>query len=341
MDKIRLGKTGLMVSASSFGALPIQRLSKEDAVSLLRKAYDLGVNYFDTANAYTDSEEKIGLALSDVRKNIVLSTKSGATDKKTLLQHVELSLRRMKTDYIDILQLHNPSVLPDPSDPDSSYAGLLEAKKRGWIRFIGVTNHSAERARQAVLSGLYDTLQYPLSSLAAEQDIALAKLAHAHDMGFIAMKGLAGGLITDASTTFSFLKQYPFVVPIWGIQRERELLEFIRLEEHPPAYDQEMRARIEKDRRELLGNFCHGCGYCLPCPVQIDIPTAARMSLLLRRAPYAQFLTAQNREKMLRIEQCLHCNQCASRCPYGLDTPSLLKENLADYLQFAREHTAP
>lgn len=338
MNKIRLGKTGLMASASSFGALPIQRLSKDEAVSLLHKAYTLGINYFDTANAYTDSEEKIGLALSDVRENIILSTKSGATDKKTLLQHVELSLRRMRTDYIDILQLHNPAVLPDPNDPSSSYAGLLEAKKRGWVRFIGITNHSADRARQAVLSGLYDTLQYPFSSLAAEQDIALAKLAHEYDMGFIAMKGLAGGLITDASTTFSFIKQYPFVVPIWGIQRESELLEFLWLEENPPAYDQDMRERIEKDRRELLGNFCHGCGYCLPCPVQIDIPTAARMSLLLRRAPYRQFLTDQNREKMLRIEQCLHCNQCASRCPYGLDTPSLLQDNLADYLQFAQEH---
>lgn len=340
MNKIRLGKTGLMASASSFGALPIQRLSKDEAVSLLRKAYTLGINYFDTANAYTDSEEKIGLALSDVRENIILSTKSGATDKITLLQHVELSLRRMRTNYIDILQLHNPAVLPDPNDPSSSYAGLLEAKKRGWVRFIGITNHSADRARQAVLSGLYDTLQYPFSSLAAEQDIALAKLTHEYDMGFIAMKGLAGGLITDASTTFSFIRQYPFVVPIWGIQRESELLEFLQLEENPPAYDQDMRTRIEKDRRELLGNFCHGCGYCLPCPVQIDIPTAARMSLLLRRAPYRQFLTDQNREKMLRIEQCLHCNQCASRCPYGLDTPSLLQDNLADYLQFAQEHGA-
>ncbi len=338
MNQIRLGKTGLMVGASSFGALPVQRLTKEEASRLLRLAYSLGMNYFDTANGYSDSEEKIGLALSDVRHHIVLSTKSAAKDKKTLLAHVELSLRRMKTDYIDILQLHNPSVLPDPDDPESAYAGLVEAKKRGYIRFIGITNHSAERAREAVLSGLYDTLQYPFSSLAVEQDVAVAHLAHQHDMGFIAMKGLAGGLITDASTTFSFIKQYPFVVPIWGIQRESELREFIQLEDNPPVYDGAMRARIEKDRQALLGNFCHGCGYCLPCPAQIDIPTAARMSLLLRRAPFAQFLTPENREKMLRIENCRHCNQCVSRCPYGLDTPALLRDNLADYLQFAQSH---
>ena len=284
MKKIRLGRTGLMVSASSFGALPIQRLSFEEAGKLLRKAYENGINYFDTANAYSDSEEKIGSALSDVRHDIILSTKSGASDKASLLKHVELSLRRMKTDYIDLLQLHNPSVLPDPDDPDSTYGGLLEVQKKGWVRFIGITNHSADRAKAAVLSGKYDTLQYPFSSLAAENEIALAELAHENDVGFIAMKGLAGGLITNAATTFSFIKQYPYVVPIWGIQRESELDQFLALEQNPPAYDDAMKALIQKDREELLGNFCHGCGYCLPCPAQIDIPTAARMSLLLRRA---------------------------------------------------------
>ena len=127
MDKIRLGRTGLMVTASSFGALPVQRVPMEEAKKLLRMAYDGGINYFDTANAYSDSEEKIGEALSDVRHNIIISTKSGAKDKATLLKHIELSLKRMKTDYIDILQLHNPAELPDPEDPDSLYGGLLEA----------------------------------------------------------------------------------------------------------------------------------------------------------------------------------------------------------------------
>lgn len=340
MKKIRLGRTGLMVSASSFGALPIQRLSFEEAGRLLRKAYDNGINYFDTANAYSDSEEKIGAALCDVRKDIILSTKSGASDKKTLLSHIELSLKRMKTDYIDILQLHNPSILPDPEDPQSTYAGLLEAQKKGWIRFIGITNHSAQRARDAVLSDKYDTLQYPFCSLSSEEDIEIAKLTCEKDMGFIAMKGLAGGLITNAATTFSFIKQYPFAVPIWGIQREKELDQFLEMEENPPVYGDEMKRLIQKDRKELLGNFCHGCGYCLPCPAKIDIPQAARMSLLLRRAPYQQFLTEDNYKEMLKIENCVHCNSCKSRCPYGLDTPQLLKENLNDYLVFRREHSS-
>lgn len=335
---IKLGRTGLMVSASSFGALPVQRVSMDEAKKLLRMAYDGGINYFDTANAYSDSEEKIGEALSDVRHNIIISTKSGALDKATLLKHIELSLRRLKTDYIDILQLHNPGTLPDPEDPDSLYGGLLEAQKKGWIRFIGITNHRNQLAWDAVLSGKYDTLQFPFSSISDEKDIALAELARDHDMGFIAMKGLAGGLITNARTTFAFMKQHPWVVPIWGIQRESELQEFLELEKNPPAYDEEMKQLIARDRAELAGNFCHGCGYCQPCPVGIPIQNAARMSLLLRRSPYQSWLTDEMNAEMMKIENCLHCGACASRCPYGLDTPRLLAENLADYKQFRAEH---
>lgn len=338
MKKIRLGRTELMVGASSFGALPIQRLSKPEAVKLLREAYELGMNYFDTAHGYTDSEEKIGMALSDVRKDIIISTKSPAKDKKTLLEDIETSLERMKTDYIDLLQLHNPNTLPDPEDPDGLYGGLLEAKRQGMIRHIGITNHSLERAVAAVKSGKYETIQYPFSSLASEEEIALTQLAKQEDVGFIAMKGLSGGLITNAATTFSFIKQYDNVVPIWGIQRESELLEFIEMEKNPPAYDDAMKALIEKDRRELAGNFCRGCGYCKPCPAGIDIPTMARMSLLLRRSPYQRYMTEEFKEQMMVIEQCLHCNACMSRCPYHLNTPELLQENLKDYLQFYEEH---
>lgn len=338
MKKIRLGRTELMVGASSFGALPIQRLSKPEAMKLLREAYELGMNYFDTAHGYTDSEEKIGMALSDVRKDIIISTKSPAKDKKTLLEDIETSLERMKTDYIDLLQLHNPDTLPDPEDPDGLYGGLLEAKHQGMIRHIGITNHSLERAVAAVKSGKYETIQYPFSSLASEEEIALTQLAKQEDVGFIAMKGLSGGLITNAATTFSFIKQYDNVVPIWGIQRESELLEFIEMEKNPPVYDDAMKALIEKDRRELAGNFCRGCGYCKPCPAGIDIPTMARMSLLLRRSPYQRYMTEEFKEQMMVIDQCLHCNACMSRCPYHLNTPELLQENLKDYLQFYEEH---
>ncbi len=340
MEKMRLGRTGLIVSRSGFGALPIQRVSFEEARLLLRKAYDNGIDFFDTARGYTDSEEKIGYSLADVRNNIVIATKTGATDKKTLFEHLETSLKNMKTDYVDILQLHNPEKLPDPDDPDGLYAALLEAKKKGMVRFIGITNHKLSLAIEAATSGLYDTVQFPLSSISSEEDLKLIDVCKKHDVGLIAMKALSGGLITNAASAFAFLRQFDNVLPIWGVQRERELDEFLSFEKNPPVLDEKMWSIIEKDRKELAGSFCRGCGYCMPCPAGIPIPMAARMSLLLRRAPYQQFITDEWKKKMELITECQECGQCTSHCPYGLDTPGLLKEMLDDYRQFCRDHSA-
>lgn len=338
MKKIKLGRTNLMVSRVGFGALPIQRISLEEAAYLLRKAYDNGINFFDTARGYTDSEEKIGYALSDVRPNIIIATKSHAKDKKTLFENLETSLKNLKTDYIDIYQLHNPPELPDPDDPDGLYSGLLEARQKGMIRFIGITNHRLNVAMDAVTSGLYDTIQFPLSSLSSDEDVKLVKEAGKYDIGFIAMKPLSGGLITRVAATFAFLSQFDNVVPIWGIQRKWELDEFIRLENNPPALDDNMWKVIEQDRKELQGAFCRGCGYCLPCPADIPIPFAARMSLLLKRAPYQGYLSDEWNERMERIERCTGCGHCRAHCPYGLDTPALLKTNLKEYREFRALH---
>ncbi len=338
MKKTRLGKTNLMVSRVGFGALPIQRVDMEKARLILRKAYDSGINFFDTARGYTDSEEKIGYALSNVRKNIIIATKSHGKDKKTVLEHLEVSLKNLKTDYIDIYQLHNPSKLPDPNDPNSSYSALLEAKKKGLIRFIGITNHRLDLAMEAVKSGLYDTVQFPLSSLSSDKDLELVEECKNHDVGFIAMKALSGGLITNAATTFAFLWQFENVVPIWGIQKEEELDEFLMLEKNPPVLDEKMLKIIENDRAELAGSFCRGCGYCMPSPVEIPINMAARISLLLRRAPYKNFLTPEFKEQMMRLNQCTECGQCKSKCPYELDTPNLLKSELEKYLDFYEKH---
>ena len=204
MEKIKFGRTNLMVSRVGFGALPIQRISLEDAGYLLRKAYDNGINFFDTARGYTDSEEKIGYALSDVRSNIIIATKTHAKDKKTLFKDLETSLKTMKTDYIDIYQLHNPSELPDPDDPDSLYSGLLEARQKGMIRFIGITNHRLNLAMDAVKSELYDTLQFPLSALSSDEDLELVQEAKNRNIGFIAMKPLSGGLINQAAQLLHF-----------------------------------------------------------------------------------------------------------------------------------------
>jgi uncharacterized protein len=338
MEITRLGRTNLMVTRTAFGALPIQRVDMNEAVQILRKAYDSGITFFDTARSYSDSEEKIGNALSDVRDSIIIATKSGAPNKSQLLKDIEISLQKLRTDYIDILQLHNPKELPDPSDSESAYAGAVEARERGIIRFIGITNHGRDRAITAADSGLYDTVQYPLCSISSDEDLALIDHCRSADVGLIAMKALCGGLLTDARPAFAFLRKYENVVPIWGIQRMGELEEILALDAAPPPLDDEMWAVIEQDRRELAGDFCRGCGYCMPCPEDIPIGMAARMSLLLRRAPYQGFLSDAWREKMHLIENCRECGQCRERCPYGIDTPQLLRKMLVEYDVFYAQH---
>jgi predicted aldo/keto reductase-like oxidoreductase len=340
METIRFGRTGLQVGRTGFGAIPIQRLSFEEAGAILRGAYEAGVNLFDTARGYSDSEEKIGRALSGVRDKVILATKSGAPDRAGLLAHLETSLRNMKTDHVDILQLHNPTDLPDPNDPNSTYAGLLEAQRKGMIRFMGITSHRLANAVAAAQSGFYDTIQFPLCPISTPEDLSIIEVCCKKDLGLLAMKALCGGLLTNARTAFAFLRQYENVVPIWGIQKQSELAELLALEARPPAMDAGIRAAIERDREELAGQFCRACGYCLPCPAEIPIPFAARMKFLLRRMPAENFLSAQWQQNMRRIRDCKLCRQCADRCPYELDTPQLLKRMLDDYEEYLQQNHA-
>ncbi len=338
MQTIRLGRTDLYVTRPAFGALPIQRISKADAVKLVRQAYDGGINFFDTANAYTDSEEKLGQALEGIRHNVVIATKSGGGDKKTVLSHIENSLRMLRTDYIDLLQFHNPEKLPDIQDPDGPFAAALEMQKKGYVRHIGITNHRLQVAREAIASGNFETLQFPFSYLASPEEAELVSACKESDMGFIAMKGLCGGLLNNAEACHVFMEQFDNVVPIWGIQREEELRQWLELSHRNPPMTPQLQAVIEQDRKELAGNFCRSCGYCLPCAVDIDIPQAARMSALLRRSPYQPYMEDQWYKKMHQIENCIHCDACKSRCPYGLDIPNLLQLMLKDYDEFYAAH---
>ena len=331
MKKIVLGKTVIESIQNAFGALPIQRVSDEYAIKLLRRAYEAGFTFFDTARAYSDSERKIGLAFSDMRDKITIASKTMSVTPDGIKRDLEASLENLKTDHIDIYQVHNPAFCPKPNDGTGVYETLLEAKKQGKILHIGLTNHRLNIAKEAVTSGLYETLQFPFCYLATDKEIELVELCKEHNVGFIAMKALSGGLITNSAAAYAYISQYENVLPIWGIQRENELDEFISYIKATPEMNEEMRLIIEKDRKELLGDFCRGCGYCMPCPAGIEINNSARMSQLIRRSPSANWLTPEWQEKMLRIDNCIGCNKCASQCPYGLDTPALLRRNLEDY----------
>lgn len=338
IKRVRLGKTDLWVTKTAMGCLPIQRIDHAAAKKLLRRAYDSGINYFDTANGYTDSEEKIGEALSDVRQDIVISTKTAAKDAKGVLAHIEESLRHLRTDYIDLIQFHNPAVMPDKNDPDGPYAGALEAKKKGYVRHIGITNHRLSVANQAIDSGDFETLQFPFSYLYSAEDVRLTERCKEADMGFIAMKGLSGGMLNNAAACYAFMQGFGNVVPIWGIQYEWELDQWLELTARDQQMTPELQAVIDQDRKELAVNFCRSCGYCLPCAAGINIPRSARMAMLLRRSPYQQFMTDEMYAEMHKIEDCIHCNACKSRCPYGLEIPDLLAAMLKDYDEFYAKH---
>ncbi len=331
METVTLGKTKITVNKNGFGALPIQRIEKDAAVRLARKAFDGGITFFDTARFYTDSEEKLGEAFDGMREKVYIATKTAALNADDFWQQLSVSLCNLRTDYIDIYQFHNPPFCPKPGDGTGLYEAMEEAKAQGKVRHIGITNHRLAVAKEAVDSGLYETLQFPFCYLASEEDTALVRMCRDAGMGFIAMKALSGGLITNARAAYAFEAQYDNVLPIWGIQREEELDAFLSYIENPPVMTEELAAWIAHDRTQLGGEFCRGCGYCMPCPAGIEINNCARMSLLLRRSPSELQLLPEVQEKMKKIENCLHCGQCRAKCPYGLDTPALLEKNYEDY----------
>ena len=330
MREITLGNTGITTPQNAFGALPIQRVDKEQAVRILRKAYDGGIIFYDTARAYTDSEEKLGEAFKGMRDKIFIATKAMPSTPEKLRADLETSLRTLQTDYVDLYQLHCVPQCFRPDDGTGLYEVLLEAKQQGKIRHIGITAHKIGVAEEIAESGLYETLQFPFSYLATDRDIALVQKCEENGMGFIAMKGLSGGLLNNADACMAFMSQYP-VLPIWGIQRESELDDWLSFFQKDVSMTEELKAVIENDRKELLGEFCRGCGYCSPCSVDIIINSCVRMSQMIRRAPSQSWLSERWQKEMARIDDCIDCGLCKERCPYELDIPALLRKNLEDY----------
>ncbi|MBQ8017186.1 MAG: aldo/keto reductase [Methanobrevibacter sp.] len=328
MNKMRLGKTNLEVNKNGFGALPIQRRNEKDSIEILKTAYENGIDFYDTARFYTDSEEKLGKAFENIRENIYIATKTGMETVEEFWNDLETSLKNLRTDYIDLYQFHNISFCP--KEEDDLYKAMLEAKAQGLINHIGITTHKITIAHEALDCGLYETLQYPFSYLSGDEELKLVEKCKQLDVGFIAMKAMGGGLIKNSKASFAYINQFDNVLPIWGIQKLEELNEFLSYDS-TTILSEELKLDIENDKEELGVNFCRGCGYCMPCPEGINISLCARMSLWMRRFPTEPNLDETTQETMKKTLDCIECYACVDNCPYELDIPELLKENYEDY----------
>lgn len=337
MEKIRLGSTGIPASHIAFGALPLQRQPMDEVVSMLHRAYDAGINYYDTARMYSDSEEKLGKAFADRRNSIFIATKAHVHTGKGVRECIETSLANLKTDRVDLLQCHNPPFCPKPGGEDGVYDELLKLKAEGKILHIGITNHKLGVAQEAIASGLYETLQFPFTYLSSPQEHALVDACREADMGFVAMKPFGGGVLNNAAAVYWFFSQHPAALPIYGMQHMHELEQILGFDNNPPKAE-EVAAVIAADRAELQGNFCRNCGYCAPCPVGIRTDMVLRSYYNLRRMPLFQMMTDGWYQMMQDTKNCIQCGSCSRKCPYELDPPSRFEAVYEDFMTFWNRH---
>jgi len=332
----KLGKTGLEISEVGFGCIPIIRLSSDEAINVLRYAFERGINFFDTANAYRDSEEKIGLALRGHRDKIVLATKTGKRDALGAAEHIENSLRMLQTDYIDLFQFHQVSAEEDwqaITAPKGAMEALLKAKEQGKIRHIGITSHSYEMTLKLMKTGLFATIMFPFSFI---EDSALGEmldLSREQEMGFLAMKPFGGGVIDNAALAFKFLRQHSEAIPIPGFDSVEYINEVLAIYEQTNTVSEEDIALMEKYRQDLGSSFCRRCEYCQPCPSGVMITPAMTFPVVAKRMSPAVSVDF-SRKAMESITKCIKCGVCIKRCPYELAIPDILERNFKMYDEY-------
>jgi len=339
MKKIPFGKTGLMVSEVGFGGIPIIRLDEKAAVTVLRKAYDSGITFYDTANAYRDSEKKIGLALRDVRDKIVLATKSLRREASGVIEHLNNSLRMMQTDYIDIYQLHQISQEKDWETvigPGGALEAVVKAKEEGKVRYIGVTSHNLDMAIKMVKTGLFSSIQFPFNFIEDAAKDELHNVARDFGLGILVMKAFAGGVIDNARLAFKFLRQYPDALPLPGFDATEQVDEVISFYEQPNIVTGEDLKQMDAYRQELGKHFCRRCEYCQPCPQGVMITPAMGYKIIAARMS-PKVAVEFSKDPMESVTLCTECRQCVTRCPYDLPIPEMLKAHYALYEQHKAE----
>lgn len=332
---VELGRTGLRVSEVGFGGIPIQRLGHDDAVAVVRGCLDLGVTFLDTAHGYTTSEERIGAAIRGRRERVVLATKTPARTGAEAQAHMEESFRRLGVDHIDLFQLHNVSTeeaWQAVTAPGGSLDVLRRAQHEGRIGHIGVTCHQIDMAKKLARSGCFETIMFPFNFVAREPGEELLQVCRETGVALLAMKPMGGGMLENARVAFQFLRQYPDVLPVVGIERLSEMAEIVRVYEQPPVLTPADREEMERIRAELGSSFCRRCDYCQPCPAGIPISGLMNLPAMLKRLPAERLFGPSGQgAQVAKVADCQDCGDCESRCPYKLPIRARLQEVVAIY----------
>jgi predicted aldo/keto reductase-like oxidoreductase len=305
---------------------------------VVQRCLDLGVTFIDTANSYTTSEERIGKAVAGRREQVVIATKSGGKDKQTALEHLELSLQRLNTDAIDLWQFHGVSTFEAYEQilgPGGAIEAAQEALEAGKVRHIGITSHSMDVALKAVPSGLFKTLQFPFNVITNEPADELVPLAKKHDVGFIAMKPFAGGMLDNANLAIKYLLQFDSVVPDPGIETAAEIEEIVDIVNGPWKLTPEEWQQIEDLRAQVDTRFCRRCEYCQPCEQGVRISTIMNLPSFVKRFPKERLFEGWIADAIATGEACIECGECEEKCPYHLPIREMIVEHMELYESLA------
>jgi len=336
MKKIRLGKTEMMATKLGFGGIPIQRVSEDEAIAVVKRCLDLGINFIDTANLYSNSEERIGKAISGRREGLILATKSRSRTREGVESHLRQSLRKLGVQSIDLYQLHDVSsfeALDEVLDPNGPIAVVEEAKRAGLVKHIGITSHLMDVAKEAIKSDRFETIMFPFNIITCEPADELLPLAREHDVGFIAMKPLEGGTLDNITIAFKYLFQFPDVISIPGMQKVQEVEEIVQILEGPQTMSETEQREVERLRQELGTMFCRRCEYCQPCPENIHIAQVMTANGIYRSQPLESFFSRDPAAKEVEeAANCTKCGDCEERCPYHLPIREMMEENYNLYL---------
>ncbi|MGD0275779.1 MAG: aldo/keto reductase [Syntrophales bacterium] len=341
MEKIRLGKTNMMVSRLGFGGIPIQRDSEDEAVAIVKRCLELGITFFDTANAYTTSEARIGKAISGQREGLIIATKTTSRSREGVKDHLELSLKRLDVEYIDLYQFHNVSdfnSLETVLDPEGPMAVVAEAQKSGLVKYIGITSHQIDVAKAAVKTDRFETIMFPFNFITSEASDELLPLCKKHDVGFIAMKPLAGGMLENVSIAFKYLLQFPDVLLIPGIEKLHEIDEIVKALHSPMQLTELEKHEMQRLKEELGTRFCRRCDYCQPCTAEISISLVMQNSSFAKRLPQESMFSGWIAEGLEKAENCTDCGDCEERCPFHLPIREMIKESVKQYREAKKKY---